>query len=348
MKHTNLSLVSLLVFLSLGAACISPTSDTNSNSSQNSNAVQQTNTVSAPDITTPTNSSTNQVPQVSTSVNCPLPVQNDKLYFYTSADGLNFTKQKFIQSLSSVPNIIYDSAEENYILSFQSFEGKSDLCDKLAYVRLSQDGEVIGSVQPINISSSTYFTGFDPTLVEFNGKFILVYTVRPPGKKFPCISVAVSKSADIADGFTNLDQIVWCSNNDSENFMDPSAVVVEQDGKSLLYIYTPKDSAMASGTPASYYAIVDASSSSTSDWSLTESGEVGETGAFLLGEMVSNPTDAACPYAFYGTAQGNIKRACSSDGLHFSSQADSLFSGADPAVTLAPDGSYVLTFASAN
>lgn len=279
--------------------------------------------------------------EVTKEVDCDLAVSNHQLYYYTSEDGLDFTKKNFISSLTSVPNLHYDEKEGNIVVSFQSFEGVSNLCDKMAYARIDLEGNLLTEIEPLRVESGTYFTGFDPTLVSVKDQLILVYTVRPKGKTYPCISVATANGDGPEDGFKNLEQIVWCSENDDENYMDPSAVVVGDE----LYLYIPSDKAMASPTPVSYFAKVDVSSSDASDWELTETGTVEGAGLFLLGEMVPQPDDEDCPYAFYGTVQNSIKRGCSEDGLSFSKAVESILpTAADPGVVLLPDGSYGLVY----
>lgn len=271
-------------------------------------------------------------------VACEIPVPTHELTLYTSEDGLSFTKQNALLERTSVPNLFYDEEEEDFIVSFQSFENLSNLCDQIAYTRLSTDGEITQEVQPIKVESELYFRGFDPTLISVKDQMVMVYTVRPQGKKYPCISMAVAETEDVADGFIGLDQILWCSENDDENYMDASAVVVGEE----VYLYLPSDKAMSSTKPVSYFAKVDVSSEDSSEWEVMETDSINDLGLFLLGEMVETD-DSECPYAFYGTYKGSVKRVCSQDGLNFDSSAASILSsGADPGVWQLPDGTYVM------
>lgn len=271
-------------------------------------------------------------------VNCDVAVPNDDLVLYTSQDGLELVKQGALFSRASVPNLLFDQDAGDFILAFQSFENLSTLCDRMAYVRLATDGTV-SDISPLIVKSSTYLNGFDPTLVSVQGKLVLVYTVRPPGKTHPCISLASANGDDVSDGFTNLDQILWCSDGDSENYMDASAVVVGDE----LFVYIPSDAAMASGHPSSYFAKVDVASTNSEDWELTQTGAIDDAQLFLLGEMMAQPESNSCPYAFYGTYQNTVRRACSLDGLIFDSDTQVILSqAADPGVARKPDGGYFL------
>jgi hypothetical protein len=255
---------------------------------------------------------------------CQTPGSNTDLYFYTSDDGASFSNGEKIYELVSVPNILVE--EDNLIVSFQIFQDPP-FCGGMAYIPVSFDGEVLDDVQALSMDGD-YFTGFDPTLLTVNEQMVLTYTVRPSGMKNPCISVAVGDDISSLKGT----DILWCSDDDDEQFMDSSALFLDP----YLYIYVPSDNSMSSSSPVSYYAQVD-----VNDWEIVKTGKITDLDMFLLGEIIATDDDS-CPYRFYGTYQRKVRSACTEDGLSFEVDEEFIVDGADPGVAQLDDGSYVM------
>ncbi len=255
---------------------------------------------------------------------CQTPGDNTDLYFYTSEDGASFSEGELIYDLVSVPNIFID--QDQLIVSFQIFQDPP-FCGGMAYIPVSFDGKVLDDVAALSMDSD-YLNGFDPTIVEVNNQIVLAHTVRPSGMKKPCISVAVGEDISSLKGT----DILWCSDNDDEQYMDASAVFIDP----YLYLYIPSDNSMSSSNPVNYYAQVDVNS-----WEIVETGKITDADLFLLGSIVTTDEDN-CPYRFYGTYQGKVRSACTEDGLSFEVDEEFIVEGADPGVAQLDDGSYVM------
>jgi hypothetical protein len=260
---------------------------------------------------------------------CQMPSPNVDLYFYTSDDGADFSDGEEIYTRISVPHLFYDEAEDNYIASFQIFE-EAPLCGGMGYTRVSLEGEILEDVESIDVDAD-YYSGFDPTLVTVNDQLVSVYTVRPSGMTQPCISVAVGDDISSLVGT----DIVWCSDNDDEQFMDAAAVFIDP----YLYVYIASDNSMSSSSPINYYMIIDVDS-----WEAVETGEITGVDVFFLGSIVETD-DNNCPYRFYGTYKGFVRSACSVNGLDFDVDEEFIVSGADPGVAIDGDGSYAMVIA---
>ena len=260
---------------------------------------------------------------------CMLPSARSALHFYTSSDGRTFSGDALIYSRVSVPHILHDKSSDQYLVSFQIFEDPP-LCDTMGFIKLSTSGTVLGPVSHLSVKSELV-NGFDPTLLMVRDKLALVYTVRPPNKKQPCITVAIG--SDISTLVQQKD-LLWCSETDSEAYMDPAAIFIDP----YLYVYTPSDASMSTGTPVSYYAKID-----VSQWTIGASGKISNLSMFLLGSMVATG-DSACAYRFYGTMQNQVRTACTQDGVTFTMGSDVL-AGVDPGVARNSTGGYAMVIA---
>ena len=253
-----------------------------------------------------------------------------ELVLYGSSDGTSFTDAVQLFSPASVPHIFFDAPDDAFLVSFQAFTD-GPLCDRMAYLRLSPNGETLEETRSLAITSE-FFNGFDPTLLAMDDRLVLSYTVRPPGRTQPCISLAVG---DSVDDLVGRDDLLWCSADDAEAFMDSSAIYVAP----YILVYIPSDASMTSAQPVNYYAKID-----PERWSIVESGQITGVEMFFLGSIVAT-LDAGCPYRFYGTYQEHVRSACSANGVDFVLESSNLLMGADPGVAWSAGAGYRMVMA---
>lgn len=270
------------------------------------------------------------------AVDCPSAAPNDELILYTSNNGMNFDHVGSVHGESSVPHII--EYNDELIVTHQSFMDTSDLCGRMAYTIISEDGDVIDGPNPIDVQGKNIFNGFDPTLIEIDGDLALVYTVRPPGKAQPCISVALSDGG-IDGTFQDIEGVLWCDDQDQEAYMDPSAIM---NGDWLL-VYMASPEAMKARETVNYVMQIDTDKSS-SKWEIGGVSEESSLEMYQLGSTLRGEKNDECRMLFYGTKSGQIGRSCTNNVGVFSS-VEWIIAGADPGVTRSSNGTYYMVIA---
>lgn len=254
------------------------------------------------------------------------------LYQTSSSDGMAFSGKTLVLEQAGVPNLLRLPTGE-LILTYQYFSSESrDLFDAIAYSVSDDNGATWSAPKPVALSGVPTPAGpnlkpMDPTLVRAeDGSLRLYFTYHAKGKKSAELYVAVQDEGDIAATFVT--QVTPALSVPGAFLLDPAVTFF--DG--VWHHYTWQDKS-------------DGNYHSTSTDGLT----------FALSDDISLPMDflgQVVPFGeglrFYGTGKGSVDSAYSADGETWTMDTGSRSPGADPAIAILDDGTYLMVYTAAN
>lgn len=310
----------------------------------NGNTAATTETTTAG--STGTTSSTTQIPQNGAW-------END-LWLATSSDGLTFTKDKLLVEHVGVPNLLLTSSGV-LIATYQYFSyddpENPDTYGLIAYSLSEDDGETWTGPVLVTITGLPEATtsgkqgevfvthAVDPTLVELSdGSLRLYFTYQEVDEDWPHPVSAINTDGDISGTFTYEED----SGIDSEEeaaLLDPA--VVYFDGLWHYYTWNVAQQGMGNDGPTTVADIDNYHGTSEDGLTFTLEDPITLDMGFLGQAVVIDGG-----IRFYGTGNGGIVSAFSSDGYTFEMDEGSRLQagGGDPGVAQLDDGSFVMIY----
>ncbi len=254
------------------------------------------------------------------------------LYLSSSEDGLSFSGKELVLERAGVPNLLKLQSGD-LVLTYQYFSDKDpDLFDVIAYALSTDNGTTWSSTETIDIDNLPEGLGenlhpMDPTLVQLeDGRLRLYFTYHAKGNKTAVLYSGTTPDSNIDSTFT-VNKTPALTDNIT-NLLDPAVTFF--DG--LWHHYT---------------------------WQMDSDENVHSTSkdglSFTRQDDITLPMDflgQVIPFEnglrFYGTGEGSVISAYSSDGFTWEIDEKNLAPGADPAVQKLNDGSYLMIFTSTN
>lgn len=249
-----------------------------------------------------------------------------------SSNGLDFEHKEQVLKKAGVPNLLQLQSGD-LVLTYQYFsDTDEDMFDVIAYSVSEDSGATWSEPELMDFGNlpeplDEAKVPMDPTLVQLeDGRLRMYFTYHAKGNKTAVLYSATTDDAEIDSTFV-VNPIPALVLSDAF-LLDPA--VTYFDG--LWHHYSWQNDS-------------DNNYHSTSTDGLT----------FTLQDEINLPMDflgQVIPFEdglrFYGTGQGSVVSAFSSDGYTWEIDEENIIQGVDPAVQELEDGSYIMVYTSMN
>ncbi len=278
------------------------------------------------------------------------PWEND-LYIATSDDGLTFTGDKLLLEHVGVPNLLLTSSGK-LIAIYQYFSYETEALFGVITYSVSEDnGETWTDPVAVTIEGLPEATtsgtpgevfvtrAVDPTLVETeDGALRLYFTYQEVDDEWPHLASAVNTEGDISGTFVYEEASGFVTDEETP-ILDPA--VVYFDGLWHYYTWNVDQAGMGAGNegPVTIDDFANYHGTSTDGVTFTLEDPI-TLDMNLLGQAVALDDGIR----FYGTGNGGVTSAFSSDGYTWEMDQGVRARGNDPGVAQLEDGTFVLIY----
>ncbi len=254
------------------------------------------------------------------------------LYQAASKDGISFGTSTLVLKQAGVPNLLR-TKDGRIILTYQYFSSEDrSLFDAIAYSASEDDGKTWTTPKALALSGvptpiDADKRPMDPTLVQLeDGSLRLYFTYHAAGRKHAELYSATNAVGDIGGTFAV--SAAPALTIDETNLLDPTVVLL--------------------GGTWHHFSWQDGSDDNFHSTSSDGLEFIRQADVSLPMDFLGQAISTGSSIRMYGTGEGGVVSAMSSDGFSWKMDSGSRMQGADPGVAVLADGTYLMVYSKMN